>query len=180
MSSAASHTSCWSLTVGQRGPFTATRRLIWTASHKTAGSVTQCHLNQDWLEPSLAFALPPSSSLAFFPGRLMNNEWEKMQARALILMELKNRRRTILCAGSYCVPMLICPVAPFFFTFTCSFPIFHFLPSAAGGPRWDNALRFSFSLTQRYSLCSLLFAAVTTGAKGGQWLWNERGKLSNY
>lgn len=110
MSAAASNMSCWSLTVSQRGPFTSAQCLISTASHKTPGSVTQCHLNQNWLELSLAFAFPPSFPLAFLPGRFMNNEWENMQAPALILMELKNRRRPILCAASHCFPMLMLPL----------------------------------------------------------------------
>lgn len=101
-----SNMSCWSLTAGRCGPFITVQCLIGTASHKTPGSVTQCHLNQDWLELSLAFAFPPSSPLAFFPGRFMNNEWEYMQAGAQILMEQKNRRRTILCAASHCFPSL--------------------------------------------------------------------------
>lgn len=131
--------SCWSLTAGHCGPFTTAQCLIWTASHKTPGSVTQCHLNQDWLELSLAFAFPPSSPLAFFPGRFMNNEWGYMQAGAQILMELKNRRRTILCTASHCFPLCWscpCPVVVFFYL---PFLILPFVPSAAGGPSSDNA-----------------------------------------
>ena len=131
-SGAASNTSCWSLTAGQCGPFTTAQCLIWTASHKTPGSATQCHLNQDWLELSLAFAFPPSSPPAFFPGRFMNNEWGYMQAGAQILMEQKKRRRTILCAASHCFPTPAEAARPLFSPSL-------FLPSAACGPRWDNA-----------------------------------------
>lgn len=170
-SGAASNTSCWSLTVGHCGPFTTAQCLIWTASHKTPGSVTQCHLNQDWLELSLAFAFPPSSPLAFFPGRFMNNEWGYMQAGAQILMELKNRRITILCAASHCFPLCwSCPCPVVFLYLPFPFLILPFVRSAAGGP---SEIMLSFFLACLKMFSSLL--AVTAGAKGGQWLWNERG-----
>lgn len=170
--------SCWPLTLGQCGPFITAQCLIWTVSHKTPGCVTQCHLNQDWLELSLAFAFPPSSPLAFFPGRFMNNEWGYMQAGAQILMEQKNRRRTILCAASHCFHTL--PKLPllgqgfffyyFFLYLSFSFLIPPFLPSAAGGPRWDNAHSLFLSCLEIVAS----FLAVTVGAKGWRWLWNEK------
>lgn len=165
-SGAASNTSCWSLTAGQCGPFTMAQCLIWTASHKTPGSATQCHLNQDWLELSLAFAFPPSSPPAFFPGRFMNNEWGYMQAGAQILMEQKKRRRTILCAASHCFPIPLLKLPGLFFHLPFSSRL---LPV---GPDEIMLGLSSFSLASRY-FASLL--AVTAGAKGGQWLWNESG-----
>lgn len=153
--------SRWPLTLAQCGPFITAQCLIWTVSHKTPGSVTQCHFNQDWLELSLAFAFPPSSPLAFFPGRFMNNEWGYMQAGAQILMEQKNRRRTILCAASHCfhtLPKLPLP-GQFFFCFFFTFPFrslfslsFLLLPAGLD----EIILSLSFCLAQRYSLLSWL------------------------
>lgn len=171
--------SCWPLTPGQCGPFITAQCLIWTVSHKTPGSVTQCHLNQDWLELSLAFAFPPSSPLAFFPGRFMNNEWGYMQAGAQILMEQKNRRRTILCAASHCFHTLLkLPLLGqgfFFFSlfFFNTFPFLSFsllsyflLPVGLA----EIMLTLPFCLAWRWAS----FVAVTVGVKGGQWLWNEK------
>lgn len=59
-----------------------------------------------------------------------------MQAGAQILMEQKNRRRTILCAASHrfrTLPKLPLPGQPFFFFF--GYPPFSSLLSAAGGLR---------------------------------------------
>lgn len=61
-----------------------------------------------------------------------------MQAAAQILMELKNRRETILCAASHCFPTppkLPLPGRCFFFNLPFFFLILLFLPSPAGGPR---------------------------------------------
>lgn len=89
-----------------------------------------------------------------------------MQAPAQILMELKDRRRTILCAASPCFPILLklpLPVRGVFFL-PFSFLILPFLLSSASGPKRDNVLSLFLSCLEIFA--SLL--AVTAGAKAGQ------------
>lgn len=156
--------SCWSLTVGKPGIFTVAQCLIWTASRKTPGSVTQCHLNQDWLELSLPFAFPPSSLPAIFPGRFMNNEWGYMQAGAQILMELKNRRRIIHCAASHCFPTLLKLALPEQPLFTFPIPSLFFLSFLLLPLGWDEIMHsLNLSLLPRDIHC---FPGCHSGGKG--------------